>query len=82
MTQAKDIADAEILAAIRAARDETIGWAATWDVLEQLGSYPPKVVLAKLSSCVRRGVIGGHVCSMRLNALCRGDFEIPGEVHR
>jgi len=78
--QAKDISDEQVLDAVRAtrARNGVPGWATTWDVVECLSAYPPKVVLCKLRSAVRRGVIGGHACSVS-PPYCRGDFEIPGD---
>lgn len=77
MTRAKDIADAQIRAAVRATRGRNgvAGWATTWDIVEHLAEFPPKVVVAKLASAVRRGVIGGHACSIS-PPWCRGDFEL------
>jgi len=75
--QAKDISDATIVEAVRATRGRNgvPRWATTWDIFAHLASYPKSVVRAKLRSCVRRNVIGGHVCGNR-KADCRGDFEI------
>lgn len=76
--QAKDIPDDTIVEAIRAVRGRNgvPRWATTWDVLEHLSAYPPKVVMAKPRSAIRRGVIDGHACRMS-GAYCRGDFEVP-----
>lgn len=76
--QAKHLADAEIVAAVRATRGRhgVERWATTWDVLEHLSKYPPKVVMTRLQSAIRRGVIDGHACS-KSYPYCRGDFELP-----
>lgn len=63
--QAKDLADADVLAAVRSS-------STLWDIPAAFPSAPPKVVLAKLASLVRRGVLDGCACG------CRGDF-IPKE---
>jgi hypothetical protein len=75
--QAKDIPDAEIIEAITATRGRNGApeWATTWDVLEHLSRWPAKVVMTKLRSCIRRGVIGGCACS-KSEPYCRGDFEL------
>jgi hypothetical protein len=72
MTQAKDIIDDVALAAIVACRGRNgvPSWATLWDIQAELPTFPPKVVLAKLRSMVRRGLIDGCACG------CRGDFEI------
>lgn len=78
--QAKDISDETIVSAVRATRGRNgvAEWATTWDLLEHLSLYPPKVVMRKLQSCIRRGVIDGHVCSVSY-PYCRGDFNIPAD---
>lgn len=40
------------------------------EVFEALPDYPQKVVRAKLSKLIRRGIISGCVCG------CRGDFMV------
>lgn len=72
--QAKDISDAEMMDALARTRgmNGVPEWSARSDVEGALPSFPPKVVLAKLASLVRRGVIDGCTCG------CRGDFELPG----
>jgi hypothetical protein len=66
--QAKHIPDAAVLEVIdRVARKER-RWTHTWDLDEAL-DFPPKVILAKAASMIRRGVITGCSCG------CRGDFE-------
>lgn len=79
--QAKDVADAVIVAAVRATRGRNgvPAWATTWDVLEHLSAYPPKVVMRRLQSCIRRGVIGGHACNVSY-PYCRGDFYVKGDA--
>lgn len=71
--QAKDIPELEILVAIDAVTAHTgRQTAARWDVEKQLPAYPPKVVLARLRSMVRRGVLSAQcMCG------CRGDFSRP-----
>jgi len=73
--QAKDIEDQTIVDAVRATRGRNgvPAWATTWDLLAHLSAFPPKVVMRKLQSCVRRNVIGGHACSVS-SPYCRGDF--------
>jgi hypothetical protein len=77
LVQAKDIPDEMIVAAVRATRGRNgvPAWATTWDIFEYLSAYPEAVVRAKLRSCVRRKIIGGHVCGNH-KADCRGDFEL------
>jgi hypothetical protein len=69
--------DDEIVSAIEATRGRNgvPEWATTWDMVEHLARYPAKSVLESLRSCVDRGVIGGHACSI-VEPYCRGDFEI------
>lgn len=69
--QAKDIPEERLLDIIGAINDEG-SWAFTWDVYPALAEFPHKVVLAKLRSMIRRGVIVGCGCG------CRGDFYIEG----
>lgn len=76
--QAKDIPEAEILAAIDTVANTTISsygtyrTAATWKIQEALPAYPPKVVLARLRSMFQRGVID---CQCKCG--CRGDWCRP-----
>jgi hypothetical protein len=74
---AKDITDAQVVDAVRATsgRNGVPAWATTWDLVEHLSAYPPKVVLTKLRSAVKRKVIDGHACSIS-PPYCRGDFEL------
>lgn len=46
-------------------------WANRFDITKALGNPPEKVVLAKLRSLVKRGLLDGCACG------CRGDFELP-----
>jgi hypothetical protein len=80
MMQAKDVPDEIVLAAIRAESmkaedywpaEELPRPAFTWDIKKALPQFPPKVVMAKLRSLVRRNVIQGCDCGD-----CRGDFKI------
>lgn len=76
MTQAKDISDDAILAIVdRFCADNPkrghAPWAFTWDIQAALPEFPKKVVLAKLRSLVKRGVLNGCTCG------CRGDFHRP-----
>lgn len=69
--QAKDLSDERLLAAVRAVRGihGAPKWSALWDVQKQLSDVPPKVVLAKLRSAIKRKLLDGCGCG------CRGDFE-------
>lgn len=73
MTQAKDITDQVMLAALAATRGRhgVPQWSTLRDVQAHLATLPPKVVQAKLRSMIKRKLIGGCACG------CRGDFEIP-----
>lgn len=69
--KASDISDGEMLSAIkvvapwRGAQD----WADRAALAEYM-PYPPKVILAKARSMIRRGLILGCACG------CRGDFRL------
>ena len=72
MVAAKDIGDDLVIAAIRtASAQRAMNTASRWDVEALLPQYPPKVILAKCRSMLRRGLIEGCGCG------CRGDWEIP-----
>lgn len=73
MAQAKDISDAVAFEALKTVRGKNGApdWSALSDVQEQLIQFPPKVVLAKLRSMIKRGILRGCACG------CRGDFELP-----
>lgn len=49
-----------------------VGWGTLGDVQEALAEFPPKVVLAKIRSLIRRGKMSGCGCG------CRGDFDLQG----
>lgn len=68
--QAKDIADVEILRAVEELCFMENAWAVTWNVQAQFPAFPPKVVNAKLSRLLRRGLLTGCDCG------CRGDWEL------
>jgi hypothetical protein len=77
--QTKDITDATVLDAIAAVRvKDWTPWRPPWPSLSDVQSYlndiHPKLVLSKLRSMVKRGVILGCGCG------CRGNFEIPVEI--
>lgn len=70
LLQAKHIPDGLVISLIReVSKPETCG-ATIWDVADRLPSFPEKVVRAKLSSMIKRGVIDGCTCG------CRGDFNV------
>lgn len=75
---AKDIPEADILAAIDAAKNPKNvhghATAATYRIQEALPQWPPKVVLARLRSMARRGVI-----DCQCTCGCRGDWCRPEE---
>ena len=73
MTQAKDISDDAILAVVDQFCTDNpkrgyAPWAFTRDIQAALPEFPEKVVLAKLRSLVKRGMLNGCACG------CRGDF--------
>jgi hypothetical protein len=70
--QAKDITDQQIFDAITSVRGKRplMNLACIWDIQEELGEFPPKVVTAKLRSMINRKLISGCVCG------CRGDFKV------
>lgn len=72
-----DIPDEVIVEAIRRTRGRNgvPEWATTWDLLEALPEYPPKLVLSKCRSLIKRKVIDGCSCSLT-EPYCRGDFEV------
>lgn len=75
---AKDISEADILAAIDAVKDPpnrnghtTVS---TWKIQEMLSQWPPKVVHARLRSMAKRRVI-----DCQCDCGCRGDWCRPEE---
>lgn len=80
--QAKDIEDDWILDIVREANEGRMPsrtsmpdhprWCLTYDIEERLPSVPPKVLLAKCRSLIRRGKMHGCPCG------CRGDFYLEG----
>ena len=47
---------------------------ANWmDIADRLPEYPPKVVIAKCRSLIKRGLMHGCTCG------CRGDFYLCGD---
>jgi len=67
--QAKHIPDEAIMGAVATVNAEG-RWAMTWDLADALPGVPPKVILAKCRSLIKRGRLTGCACG------CRGDFEI------
>lgn len=69
--QAKDLPDADIVAAIKATQglNGVPHWSARSDIDARPPQWPRRVVLAKLASLVKRKIISGCTCG------CRGDFE-------
>ena len=82
--QAKDIPDETILGLVMAANEGSLAsripgdernyprWCLTYDLEERLPSFPPKVILAKCRSLIKRGKMHGCPCG------CRGDFYLDG----
>lgn len=80
--KASDILDSQILDAITTCRYD---WhlqrhpndppmACLWDIQAAMSEFPPKVVLAKLRSMVKRQILSGCDCG------CRGDFQPIAKV--
>ncbi len=67
--QAKWISDDEILAALEASA-RPWGASMSCDVYDEFPQYPYKVVLAKLRSAYKRGLVDGCPCG------CRGDWRV------
>jgi hypothetical protein len=66
--QAKNIAEADFLSAMKESMDaKGYATATRWDVAERLG-LPDKLVNAKAATLIRRRVITGCTCG------CRGDW--------
>ena len=63
--QAKDLADAAVLALLDPDRETHRA-----DIHAALPDVPPKVVLAKLRALIRRGLIDGCACG------CGGEFTL------
>jgi DNA-binding HxlR family transcriptional regulator len=70
--QAKDLEVGTVLEALRKTR-QPWGLSMLRDIQNALSNVPEKVILAKLKSLKRRGIINGCACG------CRGDFSIKGE---
>jgi len=67
--QAKYVTDEQILYVIDMVRNNQNMWTSTWDLDLYYPHIPPKVLLAKCRSMIKRGIITGCPCG------CRGDFE-------
>lgn len=74
--QAKALTDERVLAAIDAVEDKVrsqdlnrASWFMRCDFADYFPELPEKVVLAKMKTMIRRGLIDGCTCG------CRGDFE-------
>lgn len=68
--QAKDIPDADFLAIVEDINIKEHRWAFMWDMEAAFPEVPPKVVLAKARSLIKRKLMDGCPCG------CRGDFEV------
>lgn len=75
--QAKHLADAAVLAAVRdigATRRQTVpcSWAFTWDleIQPEFAGVHFRVLAAKCKALIRRNLLSGCACG------CRGDFEV------
>ena len=69
--QAKDVEDQAVLDVIGRVNDEG-HWAMVWDLNAAFPAVPPKVLLAKCRSLIKRKLIEGCACG------CRGDFYLVG----
>lgn len=67
--QTKDIADDAVLAVIDDVRAREGRWTLTYDIEAALPDVPHKVIVAKMRSMLRRGLVTGCGCG------CRGDFQ-------
>lgn len=63
--KAADVDEKRVLAVIRANAPK---WTMTYQLEREFPEVPYKVLLAKMRSLVKRGIIGGCACG------CRGDF--------
>ena len=54
-------------------------WAFLWDIEPAFPDFPPKVVLAKLKSLHRRGLIEGCCCGYREGRIGSGGYEASGK---
>jgi hypothetical protein len=80
--QAKDIDDVFFLRAVDYACNTTHSiafgtesgdiphWSFRWDLERLMPMFPERVILAKASALIRRGLMSGCDCG------CRGDFEL------
>lgn len=77
--QAKDIGDRALLGAVRdlaAIKPYGPQWAMLRDLENAFASVPQKVLLAKCSALIARGLLQGCTCG------CRGDFELTSAGRR
>lgn len=71
--KASDIPDADAIRAVWEVSDGGEHWAMAWLVDEKFPDMPAKVVQAKLSKLMGRGLLDGCDCG------CRGDFHLTRE---
>lgn len=71
--KAADLDDVDVLRTVQALCSERGMWAATNIVADRYAPVPPKVVAAKLSRLLKRGLLSGCDCG------CRGDWELTAE---
>lgn len=67
--QAKDILDDTVLSVIDQKLERERMWTHVQDLQAAMPNIPRKVLLAKMRSMIRRGIVDGCACG------CRGDFE-------
>lgn len=65
--QAKSITDEEVLRVVKR-RSGYDSFVSAFEIQAELSSFPDKVVLAKLRSMVKRGLLSGCACG------CSGNF--------
>lgn len=68
--QAKHVCAAAVLVVVGLLCETRGHPACTWRIQDEFPQFPRKVVMAKLCSLVKRGMLEGCTCG------CRGDFEL------
>ena len=70
IVQCKDIPDEPILQFLLKAKGNPCSWYFVRNALPKNFFAPKKLILAKMSQLIKKGLINGCTCG------CRGDFEI------
>jgi hypothetical protein len=70
IVQCKDIPDELILQFLLKAKGNLCSWYSVRNALPACSYAPKKLILAKMSQLIKKGLINGCPCG------CRGDFEI------